>query len=94
MPQAARPSWATSSSGTPPEEYAANFAKLKEDAGPGTILVQHGGSTLRGFDPASIKLVNLSAPKEMSEAQVMTGGLDELGQAFIQLLLKLRPPAF
>jgi hypothetical protein len=30
--------------------------------------------------------VNLITPREMSEAQVMTGGLDELGQAFIQLL--------
>jgi hypothetical protein len=78
----------------PPEEYAASFAQLKKDAGPVIILVQRSGAALSGFDPALIKLAGLLAPKEMNQALIQMGGMDEFGQALIQLLLELHPIAF
>ncbi len=82
-------------SGTSPEEYAKNFAKIKTDAGPmGNLLVQRGSAALKGFDPAFVKLADLMAPKQMSEAQSATGEINEFGQNFTQMLMELHPPAF
>jgi len=79
--------------GTPAGEYAAAFRKLKESAGPVRCLVGIPGPAVAGFSPDLLELARLLAPKEMSGSQMMSGGLDELGQNFISLLRELRPPA-
>jgi hypothetical protein len=80
--------------GSSPEEYEAGFRKLKENASGLRLLVTGPALTVEGFSPDLLKLAKLLAPREMSESQIMGGGLDELGQNFITLLRELRPPAF
>jgi hypothetical protein len=79
--------------GMPAEEYAAAFGKIKEAAAGMELLVGIPGPALQGFSPDLLRLAGLLAPKEMSEAQMMRGGLDELGQDFINLLREVRPPS-
>jgi hypothetical protein len=79
--------------GSPAEDYAASFRKLKESAAGLRFLIGVPGPALEGFSPDLLKLAGLLAPKEMNEAQMMSGGLDELGQNFITLLREVRPPA-
>ncbi len=80
--------------GVSAEDYAASFRKLKEGGGAAAYLVAAPGLAVQGFSPDLIKLAGLLAPKEMTESQMMSGGLDALGQDFLTLLREIRPPAF
>jgi len=80
--------------GSSPEEYAAGIQNIKQSVPGLRLLVTGPGLTVEGFSPDLLKLAKLLAPKEMSESQIMGGGLDELGQNFITLLRELRPPVF
>jgi hypothetical protein len=81
------------SAGTPAGDYADVFRKTREAAAGMGMLVAIPGPALEGFSPELLTLAGLLAPKEMSESQMMTGGLDEFGQNLIRLLRELRPPA-
>ncbi len=84
------PLWAV---GMNPEAYAAALDRFSKDLTPPCVIVHGPRLGVSGFSPELIGLVSLIEPKQPTEQQIMTGGLDLLGQNFINLLYELRPPA-
>lgn len=80
--------------GVPAEDCAAAVRKLREGEERIVALVKAPGLAVEGFSPDLVRLAGLLAPKEMSEAQMMSGGLDELGADFLRLVRQLKPAAF
>ena len=76
------------------ESYAAKFQSALKELGPGSMLIDKENLPLKGFPPEFLKLVTLTKPKEMNEGQMMSGGMDELGQNFLNLLREIRPPLY
>lgn len=76
------------------EDYAARFQQATKDMGAAMVLAQSEKYGLSGFAPSFLKFAGLVAPKELDEFQIMSGGLDGLGQMFIRLLQENRPPEY
>jgi hypothetical protein len=84
------PEW---KSGMNPENYAAKFQSAVKELGPSGILIDREDLPLKGFPPELVKLISLIKPKVMTESQMMSGGMDQLGQNFLNLLREIRPPS-
>jgi hypothetical protein len=76
--------------GEPPEACAADVRKLAKELGARSLLLRLRPLAVKGFDPALIGLARALGPEEMTESQMMSGGLDEFGQNLIYLLRELR----
>jgi hypothetical protein len=76
-----------------PENYAAKFQSAVKELGPSGILIDREDLPLKGFPPELVKLISLIKPKVMTESQMMSGGMDQLGQNFLNLLREIRPPS-
>lgn len=77
--------------GLTPEAYAGMYRQTTKTLGPMSVLAQAKYYGLQGFSPSLVRLASMLAPEELSERQVMTGGLDDFGQNFIQLLWMVAP---
>ena len=82
------PEW---KAGMKAEDYAAKFQSAVKELGPSVVLIDREDSPLKGFPLELVKFISLTKPKEMTESQMMSGGMDQLGQNFLNLLREIRP---